>query len=171
MNLLTVGILLTATGLAVYYDLTARRIPNWISAFVIAYGMTAHVWSGGWTGLFLSLGGLAIGGGVLLIPYLMGGMGTGDVKLLAAIGSVVGPDGIIIVFILTALAGGLLAIFVLLAQRRLVNTSNRVVRLFIDQRLREGVVGGKPTKRSVAIPYGVAISVGTWGFIGLWAHR
>lgn len=163
MTLLTTGVLLTATGLASYFDLTAKRIPNWISASTLAYGITAHFWIEGGRGVVMSLGGMALGGTILLVPYLLGGMGAGDVKLLAAIGSVVGPSEIMVVFILAALAGGLLALFVVVWRKQLVGTAIRFMQLFIDLRS----PGKLSEEGSVGIPYGVAISIGTWMFVGM----
>ncbi|MBI3949400.1 MAG: prepilin peptidase [Acidobacteria bacterium] len=164
----TVTLLVAATSLAVYFDLTARRIPNWISASVLVYGIMAHVWIRGWPGLLESLVGTAVGGGILLVPHLLWGMGAGDVKLLAAVGSVVGPHGIVAVFILTGLAGGLLAILVLGLRKRSANIANRFVHMLIsDPRVEKSLVGELPAKRSAALPYGIAISIGTWIFVGI----
>jgi prepilin peptidase CpaA len=95
-------------------------------------------------------------------------MGAGDVKLLAAVGSVVGPQGIIGVFILTGLVGGLLAIVVLVLRRWSAHIANRFVRaLILDPRMGETLVERVPVQRVGVIPYGIAISVGTWVFIAM----
>ena len=53
-----------------------------------------------------SAGGLALGIGLFIIPYVLGGMGAGDVKLMGAAGAILGPKGVIIASILVILAGG-----------------------------------------------------------------
>lgn len=171
MTLLTVSILLVASGVAAYFDLTARRIPNWLTVAVFAYGLTAQTWMGGGAGLRSSLLGATLGGAILLAPSLLGGIGVGDMKFLAAIGGVVGPYGIILVFILASLAGGLLAIFVLTMRRRVTQTSNQFLRLLIGSRSTDSPAPESPAKKSDPIPYGIAISAGTWMFVLLWAVR
>ena len=118
-----------------------------------------------------SLLGAGVGGAILLAPSLLGGIGVGDMKLLAAIGGVVGPYGIILVFILASLAGGLLAIFVLSMRRRVTQTSNQFLRLLIGSRSKKSPALESPAKKSDPIPYGIAISAGTWMFVLLWAVK
>ncbi len=58
-----------------------------------------------------STGGLFLGVAFLLPVYLIGGMGAGDVKLMGAVGSILGPQGVFIAFLYSAIAGGLYALF------------------------------------------------------------
>ncbi len=58
--------------------------------------------------------GMALGIGIFILPYLVGGMGAGDVKLMGAVGAVLGPGGVFMAFLATALAGGILALLVML---------------------------------------------------------
>lgn len=169
--LLTVSILLAASGLAAYFDLTARRIPNWLTASILAYGLMAQTWMGGWAGLRSSVLGAAIGGAILLVPVWFGGLGAGDMKLLAAIGGVVGPYGIILVFILASLAGGLLAIGVMFMRHRLSEPSRRLLKLLLGACDAESLTLKFSAARSDSIPYGIAISAGTWLFVALWAVK
>jgi prepilin peptidase CpaA len=109
---LAASLTLLAVAVAVF-DLRERRIPNRLvfPAACIGVGLNA---TRGWGGLWLSLGGLAFGFGLLFIPYLLGAMWPGDVKFLAAVGSFVGASGVLRVFLLTLLCYPALAlIFVL----------------------------------------------------------
>jgi prepilin peptidase CpaA len=162
---LTIGFLLVGTILAAYFDVTRRRIPNWISGSILAYGIAGHVWIGGWTGLVVSVAGLAVGGGILMVLYLIGGMGAGDVKLLAAIGSVIGPYSVFLVLILASLVGGVLAVVALGSWNRWPSTAHRFVRLLADAPVGDGCVEKPSAAPPVTVPYGVAISVGTWIFM------
>jgi prepilin peptidase CpaA len=91
-------------------DLRSRRIPNWLVLPFLLAGIVVSVWFSGWHGLEQSLCGLGLGAVLFGILGLMGGMGMGDVKLCAAIGAWVGPSQMATALVLTALAGGLMAI-------------------------------------------------------------
>lgn len=95
-------------------DLWRRQISNALSLGGVALGLTVHAWLGGWSGLADSLIGCAVGFGVFFIFFLLGGMGGGDVKLMAAFGAILGYPQIITAAVLTALAGGLMALGYLL---------------------------------------------------------
>jgi len=137
---MTMIVLIAAALIAAYTDLRTRRIPNWLTAGMIVYGLAFHSYRGGWSGFLLGLGGLALGGGLILIPMLIPfarrGLGGGDVKFLAAVGSIVGAQGVFLVFILATALGAILG------------------GIAINRRRTEA---GRP----VSIPYGVALSFGT----------
>ncbi|HPZ64409.1 MAG TPA: prepilin peptidase, partial [Bacillota bacterium] len=75
---------------AVYFDLTRRRIPNYLTIPAMVWGLLSYAVDSGWTGLWESLLGLLAGIGIFVIPFLLGGMGGGDVKLMGAIGALTG---------------------------------------------------------------------------------
>ena len=68
------------------FDVRSRRIPNFITAPALLLGLLLHMERGGWRDMFSALAAGLICGGVFLIFYLAGGMGAGDVKLIAAVG-------------------------------------------------------------------------------------
>ena len=72
------------------FDLKSRRIPNFITGPALLIGMLLHVSLDGWRGLLTTLAACLICGSVFLIFYLAGGMGAGDVKLMAAAGCMAG---------------------------------------------------------------------------------
>ena len=107
-------VILTAALLAAsLMDIAHRRIPNGITYPLAACGLIFHFVSSGTTGLIFALTGILAGTALLLPLYLLGGMGAGDVKLLAAAGSILGPAGIFTAALYSALVGGLYALFVL----------------------------------------------------------
>ena len=87
------------TSIALCIDLKCRRIPNWLTVSSAVLGLAYHVASSGVSGLFLSLGGFGTGFGILLILWLIGGGGGGDVKLMGAIGAWLGAFPTLLVFI------------------------------------------------------------------------
>ncbi len=90
MNLYIAILVLAALIIAVVTDLKDQRIPNWLTFTLALAGLAFHGVTGGLDGLGFSLIGLAIGLGVMLPPYLIGVMGGGDVKLMAAVGACLG---------------------------------------------------------------------------------
>jgi len=101
---------LIVLAVATYTDLRSRRIPNWLVLPFMVAGIAVSTWLGGWHGLGQSLGGLGVGAVLFGIFGLLGGMGMGDVKLCAAIGAWIGPSHMLVALVLTALAGGVMAI-------------------------------------------------------------
>jgi len=137
-------LLIVIVGLAgVLEDLTRRRISNWTSGGAVIAGLIVHFAQKGWSGALHSLFGAAIGFGVFLIFYLLGGMGGGDVKLMAGFGALLGDSQIVPAALWAALTGGLMAM-VYLAVRALA---------------RRAGLGGKASE---SIPYAPAITAGAW---------
>jgi len=106
-------------AVAAAHDLRSRRIPNWLTMSGAAVGFGLHCWYGGWSGALASLEGAALGLGMFIVFFLAGGMGAGDVKLFGAVGSFVGPQALVLVFIFTALLGGLAAVAIAISRRSL----------------------------------------------------
>ncbi len=71
-------------------DLARREIANWIPVAALVAGTAWQVSQYGWWGAVLALGGAAAGFGIFLVFYLLGGMGGGDVKLMAGFGALLG---------------------------------------------------------------------------------
>lgn len=91
-------------------DLRARRIPNWLVLPFFTAGVGVSAWAQGWHGVSQSMEGSALGLLLYGALFWVGGMGAGDVKLCAAIGAWIGPRQLMLAIILTALAGGMMAI-------------------------------------------------------------
>lgn len=104
--------------IAVYTDIRAGVIPNIITLPAMFCGILFHVWHMGWNqGLFFALKGLAVGGGLLIVPFVLGGMGGGDVKFLAAIGTWLGGPAVLNVFLYGAIAGAFNALFLMIIKK------------------------------------------------------
>ena len=148
-------------SLAVYTDLRWRKIPNNLTLPAAAVGIILNTLSGGWYGLLSSLVGLVIGVAVFIIPFALRSMGGGDVKLMGALGALLGGYAIVSVAIYAALVGGVLAIVVALYKHELVSSLRRVVQI-----LRRMVPISDRSQRidtttSLRLPYGLAIGGGT----------
>ena len=90
-------------------DLARRQVSNWISVAALIAGFGLHIMSEGWRGGVSALLGAVTGFGVFLIFYLLGGMGGGDVKLMAGFGAVLGVSRLLEAALWTAACGGVFA--------------------------------------------------------------
>lgn len=102
--------LLGASAWAVREDLLAHRIPNRLTGSLFCLGCLLQFAIGGWSALGQAALGALVGLGILLPLYLLRAMGAGDVKLLAAIGALLGPHWALVAGISTLIAGGVLAV-------------------------------------------------------------
>ena len=110
-------LLLMALIIAVWTDVMHNRIPNLLSLGGAVLGLSLQSWALGTDGLLAGLGGLSIGLLIFLPFYALGGMGAGDVKLMAAVGTFLGPLDTLWASAFTLMAGGLLGVLVLLLRR------------------------------------------------------
>jgi prepilin peptidase CpaA len=115
---LPVYIVLGAALVAAVTDVWKFKVHNLLTLPVLVSGLIYHGFTGGLSGLGWSLLGVLFGFGLLFVFYLMGGMGAGDVKLLAAIGAWLGMPLTFFVFLASALAAGLYAIGLMLRYDR-----------------------------------------------------
>jgi prepilin peptidase CpaA len=113
-------ILLALLLAALFFDLTRKKIPNFLTFPVILLGILANTITGGLDGLLFSAYGLLLGLAILFIPFMLGGMGGGDVKLLGAIGALKGLQFVFSAAVFTALCGGILAVICLIYNRQLL---------------------------------------------------
>jgi len=93
-------------------DLRTRRIPNTLTLGAALIAFLFFLATGGARGLGLSAGGWLVGLAVFLPFFLLGGMGAGDVKLVAALGAWLGPGKVVWVALYGGIAGGVLAVIV-----------------------------------------------------------
>lgn len=104
-----VSVTLITAAAATAWDLRTGRIPNAITFPAMLAGLGLNTYYTGWRGLQASLLGLGLGVLLLFIPFALGGMGAGDVKMLAAIGALNGHLFTFRAFLYSAIAGGILA--------------------------------------------------------------
>ncbi len=133
-------------GAATVEDLVRRSISNWISLAALVSGIGCQVIAGGWRGAGAAALGAAAGFSVFLVFYLLGGMGGGDVKLMAGFGSMLGAWRLLQAAFWIAITGGLIAAAVL--------GYSALRRVLAKQQ--------ENTGRVRAIPYAPAIVIGVW---------
>ena len=112
-------------GMGAVADIWTRRVPNWMTLGVAVLGLALAALGHGALGVGGALAGFALGLLLMLPGHVIGATGAGDVKLFAAMGTLLGPGGIGIAFLYTAIAGGALAVAVAASRRRLGDTLER----------------------------------------------
>jgi prepilin peptidase CpaA len=156
--------------IAATIDLRSQKIPNVITYPSILFALTYHTIINGTDGLLFSAEGIAIGTALLIIPYLMGGMGAGDAKLMGAIGGFIGAKAAFYAFLIIAAVGGVYALIIVGIYRshfrgffsKQFHTLANVIltRKYIPDT--EGIKENKPR-----LCYGLAIALGTGIYIFL----
>lgn len=150
---------------AIYTDLRWSRIPNWLTFSAMGVAMLVQTWMGGLQGTLFSLAGLGVGMGLFLLLYVCKALGAGDVKLMAAIGSIVGPTGALSVAILSVLAGGLYALGAMSYQWGLAATSKKLAFATYGAVVTGGATGVGELQLPFKLRYGLAIAAGTLLFL------
>lgn len=144
---------------ATVIDIRTRRIPNVLTGSMAAVGLGFAAAGVSGISVGASLAGLLLGLLLMLPGHLIGATGAGDVKLMAAVGAVIGIHLIVKAFLFTALAGGVLAIAVALQRRRLGATLSGTSRLIASPAgARQEIQGATRASR---FAYGPAIAVGS----------
>ena len=116
-------------------DLRSRRIPNMLTFGAAGAALAYGVATGGWTGLGSAALGWGIGALAFIVPFALGGLGGGDVKLLAALGAWLGPVGAFWVALYAGVAGGVMALLVALATGSLRRALSNVSLLLMHWRV------------------------------------
>lgn len=145
-------------------DMRTGRIPNWLTYSGLLAGLLLRLGLSRWPGLRGGLLGVLIGGGLFYVLMIVGGMGGGDVKLMAAVSAWAGVAQIFLVLIATAIAGGILALFYVFFRKQVWQTlrnSIELMRHHLTRGLRPHPELNVHQQGSVRIPYGLAIALGT----------
>ncbi|MFZ5642260.1 MAG: A24 family peptidase [Bacillota bacterium] len=145
-------------------DIKSRRVYNKVLVPFLIIALAANFLTGGWQLLLESLKGLLMGIAILIIPFARGGIGAGDVKLLAVIGGIKGPAFVISAFLAGAIAGGVFALIYLSANRQLTATLQGGLAVLSDRMIRYGIAVPVPSSeykpKTVYFPYTLAIASG-----------
>lgn len=157
-------VLTAALVVAVIFDLRYQKIPNWLTLLTFILAVLYHSITHGLSGFLFAVEGGVVGIFVLLLPYIMGGMGAGDAKFMGAIGGLLGPKGIFVAFLLTALTGGVYSVALLAFYGNLGQTLQRY-RLILGTFFVMGKLAYlPPPAQQETVPrlrYGIAIALGT----------
>ena len=171
---LPVAAALVSSLIATAADVKTLKIRNTLTVPLCLTGIGFHLWLNSWQGLGSSLAGISVGFACLIVPYMIGIMGAGDVKLLMAMGSWLGGYHTALVALFGCLSLGALSVIVM-ARREGVsvvwyNLQLSVLRL---QTIRRHLFGNgeqlkdirsmaqDPNQRRNLIPFSVMLAMGT----------
>lgn len=143
-------------------DLYRRRIYNIVLFPAIVFALVYRAVTAGWMGLAEGVTGLGAGMALLILPYLAGGVGAGDVKLLGAIGACGGPLVALYTFLAGAVLGGLASCYLLFRSGRLWLSLKGACLSFLVPGSARALIGESGMK----FPYGVMFCLGV--FMALW---
>ena len=158
-------ILIPAALYASWIDYSEKRVPNWLNAVIALAGFAAQGVYFGTAGLTDGALGMLVGFGVLIGPWLVYGMGAGDVKLMAAIGVWFGPMMTLVSFCVGAILGGIIAGIMILATGRFwyayINMQT-ILQKFSSPKMLFGEFGSAHSfgESSQLLPYGVPLTIG-----------
>ena len=160
--------LLAALVWAAVEDVRTRRIRNYLAVPLLIAGLTQSFLPLHTVSPLGSITGLLAGGGIVFVLFAMGGMGGGDVKLMAAVGTWIGPIAVLNVFLVAAVFGLIVVLSQAIWQRRLrvLARNSAVLAINIAHVSELGVdhvadVGHSTSSVDKPIPYAVSILVGT----------
>jgi len=145
-------ILFLFLSIAVATDIVRHRIPNLLVVVMLSCGVTLAASLLQASGVAAALLGALVGFLILIPFYVLGGMGAGDVKLLAAIGAFLGPWGALVAGMAALIAGGILGLIALLWRNVMPVSTARLLPALVS-------TSGRETGAS--LPYAVAIAIGT----------
>jgi len=159
-------LIFTILAVASLTDLLYRRIPNWLTLSSLICGIFFQIFFKGFDGFLASLQGIGIGFALTFVVYLVGGLGAGDVKLMAALGAFLGPKEIFMAFIFSSLLSGAYALVLLILHGFILQTIKRYFKMLraLIFTLQLIYIPPLSEEKRLGIRFGVMIALGT-----LWA--
>jgi len=142
------------------------KVPNWITFPLIIAGWSYSFVAFGWAGLGWSLVGTLVGLALLLPAYAIGGMGAGDVKLLAGVGAWVWGTVTFYAFCLSAIVGGVIAVAMVLYKRKVGHHTAQFKQIAAEiATIRDpevlAKIAAERKSSMLLLPYGIPIAIGT----------
>jgi prepilin peptidase CpaA len=164
---ITITILMSVTLLViiVFFDLQKRKIPNKI---VIIFTSIALFLNFIFDNMMSSVIGATLGFAFLLVPFLLNGLGAGDVKGFAALGALIGPLAIFQTFLYTALiGGGISLVYIVIAYdiREKARAGMMALGAFAASRDPSCLAPGPSKKKHKKFPYAPAMGLGYLAFL------
>jgi prepilin peptidase CpaA len=172
MPLIIQVVLAGLTATAGFSDLRSRRIPNWLVFIGLVFGLGLNFYVSGWSGLGRCFLGAGLAAAVYLPLFALRAMGGGDAKLMIAVGALAGPWNWFLIFLLTAVIGGVVAVTILLFKGILRNTLGNVAHILNELVHLRAPHGSAPQlsvehPKAVTLPHGAVIAAGTLLFLVL----
>jgi prepilin peptidase CpaA len=151
---------------AAYIDGKQLRVPNWLTYPMVFSGLVYSAWTGGWSGLEYGFLGMLVGLACLLPLYAVGGMGAGDVKLLAGVGAWMGVSTTFYAFCVSTVVGAVMAVLMVLYKRSISKHYSQLLLILSEwltiknpKELSRIAAERKPTM--LLLPYGIPICIGS----------
>jgi len=165
----TLLLVVFALGLAMagYTDVRSRRVPNYLVFTLIPLGILVSYASLGWRGAEQAMLGCLVGGGLLMLPFAIGALGAGDVKLIAALGTLTGPRLMLWTFLLIMAIGVVVSLVNILYRRAARQTWTNLQLIYyrlmsLNKLLLEPAAqapAGSGIVRDNTIPFGAIIAI------------
>lgn len=169
MDGLNIGILISLLTIATWHDVRSHRIPNALVLTGWVAGILLSAWLHGVTGIVSAVEGGVLGLAALLPFYMMRTLGAGDVKLMAVVGVFLGPTDVLMAILGTFLAGGVMALVVAIRvgmlSRLLQNLKLMLFGAVVKISARQAPRIDDLPESVGKLPYAVAITVGTLGYL------
>lgn len=156
--------LILVVAICTYTDVKYRKIYNVVLFPAAAIGLVSNFYVAGLTGGFAALKGLALGVALLFVPFILGGIGAGDVKLLGVVGAFKGPDFVWWAFLYTAIVGGVISIVIMVKSGGFwarVRAAIYTLLSLLGFMPRLNLLDTIYTTSVQTFPYGLAIAAGT----------
>ena len=151
---------------AAWIDGKQLKVPNWLTFPMVLSGLAVNAWIGSWSGLGAALVGMFVGLLCLLPLYSVGGMGAGDVKLMAGVGAWLGASITFAAFCVSAVVGALMAVWMVWRRKNFVHHYANFLTILSEfahiknpRQLSEIAAERKP--RMLLLPYGIPICIGS----------
>lgn len=145
-----------------WYDYYEHRLPNVLTLGGIVVFFVIRICTGGKGGLIDALCGGFIGFFFLLIPFILHGAGAGDIKMLTAVGILVGYPLILHVLTLCSIIGMAMGIYLYLTKHIMTSRLYHWAKCCFNRHEENEEVSPAPNNTPVEIRFGLAIALGTW---------
>ncbi|MDX1943887.1 MAG: A24 family peptidase [Pirellulaceae bacterium] len=148
--------------IAAVVDYRTKKIPNWLTVPAALLGLAFNAFAPHGLGPVTALLGFAVGFGLLLLPWILGGGGMGDVKMLAALGAWLGPILLLVAFAGAAILAAVAATIIIA-----ISTMNTGIMATQDRYIRSSAgavqAAGRPARKTRRVlPFAVPVAVSTW---------
>jgi prepilin peptidase CpaA len=145
-------------------DLSTRRIPNALCCSGMVLGLALNGAYFGIAGITASIAGILLLLVILLAPFAAGGIGGGDVKMMAAVGALVGPKAGVLALTTGMVFGGIVTVAHLARLGRVgekFRATGERVRMALRDRSVDALVVSPLAPDAVALPYSLPLGLGT----------
>ncbi len=142
------------------------KVPNWLTLPFILGGLAVGAYTGGWQGLGDHALGMVVGLALLLPAYAIGGMGAGDVKLLAGVGAWIGMGDTLYAFCISAVVGGVISLLMVVYRRdwrkhyyQFLTIWHEIITIRDPEKL--AAIAAERKSSMLLLPYGIPLAIGT----------